>query len=88
GDGHLISIDVTDSGIGLAKAEIRRLFRPFAQGSDRIAERFGGSGLGLAYVKRLANAMGGDVTVTSALGRGSTFHLTVRLAAAPDGAGE
>ncbi|MBK5961380.1 hybrid sensor histidine kinase/response regulator [Rhodoplanes elegans] len=88
GDGWCITVDVTDSGIGLGKAEQRLLFRPFAQGSDKVAEKFGGSGLGLAYVRRLARAMGGDVTVTSTPGEGSTFRLVVEMDAAatePDG---
>ncbi|MDC7784484.1 ATP-binding protein [Rhodoplanes sp. TEM] len=91
GDGHRITIAVSDSGIGLGKPEIRHLFRPFSQGSDRVAEKYGGSGLGLAYVKRLARAMGGDVTVTSTPGRGSTFRLVVVVdpaPPAPDGAVE
>ncbi|WP_245431135.1 ATP-binding protein [Rhodoplanes roseus] len=83
GDGHRLTIAISDSGIGLTKPEIRHLFRPFSQGSDRIAEKFGGSGLGLSYVKRLARAMGGDVTVTSTPGRGSTFRLVVVVDPAP-----
>jgi CheY-like chemotaxis protein/nitrogen-specific signal transduction histidine kinase len=77
---------VTDSGIGLEPAEIRRLFRPFAQAGDRIAARFGGAGLGLVFVKRVAEAMGGTITVDSKPGRGSTFRLTVLVehAAGPD----
>jgi CheY-like chemotaxis protein len=67
---------VTDNGIGLAAAEIRRLFRPFAQANDQTARRFGGAGLGLAFVKRIAKAMGGDLTVTSIPGGGSSFRLT------------
>jgi two-component system, sensor histidine kinase len=67
---------VSDNGIGLAAAEIRRLFRPFAQANDQTARRFGGAGLGLAFVKRIAKAMGGDLTVTSIPGRGSSFRLT------------
>jgi two-component system, sensor histidine kinase len=67
---------VSDSGIGLTAAEIRRLFRPFAQASDQTARRFGGAGLGLAFVKRIAKAMGGDVTVASEPGGGSSFRLT------------
>ena len=67
---------VSDSGIGLTAAEIRRLFRPFAQASDQTARRFGGAGLGLAFVKRIAKAMGGDLTVTSKPGGGSSFRLT------------
>jgi len=68
---------VTDSGIGLTAAEIKRLFRPFAQASEKVARRYGGAGLGLAFVKRIANAMGGGLTVTSVPEGGSRFRLTV-----------
>jgi len=70
---------VTDSGIGLSAGEIRRLFRPFAQASAHIARRYGGAGLGLTFVKRIAKAMGGDLTVTSKPGSGSRFRLSVTL---------
>lgn len=73
-----------DSGIGMTAAELKRLFRPFAQASENIARRYGGAGLGLTFVKRIAKAMGGDLTVTSKPGKGSTFRLTVLVdAAAP-----
>jgi two-component system, sensor histidine kinase len=75
---HLV-FAVADSGIGLKAAEIRRLFHPFVQANTDIARRFGGSGLGLAVVKTLAKLMGGDLTVTSAPGRGSTFRLSALL---------
>jgi CheY-like chemotaxis protein len=80
-----VSFAVGDSGLGLSAAEIRRLFQPFSQANDRIAEQYGGAGLGLAFVKRVAHAMGGDVTVASRSGHGSVFRLTVALepAAAP-----
>ena len=67
----------TDSGIGMSAGELKQLFRPFAQGSAEIAKRYGGAGLGLSFVKRLAKAMGGDLSVTSRKGGGSTFLLTV-----------
>jgi len=70
---------VTDSGIGLTRAEIKRLFRPFTQANADIARRYGGAGLGLAVVKSLAKLMGGDLTVTSTPGRGSTFRLAIVL---------
>jgi two-component system, sensor histidine kinase len=70
---------VTDSGIGLSAAEIRRLFRPFAQANEQIARRYGGAGLGLASVKRIAKAMGGDLTVSSEPGGGSRFRLSVTV---------
>ncbi len=77
-----VSFAVADSGIGLTEAEIRRLFRPFSQASAAIAKRFGGAGLGLTSVKRLARAMGGDVVAT-ARRNGATFTLTVLLTPAP-----
>jgi signal transduction histidine kinase len=67
---------VADSGIGLSTGELKRLFRPFAQANETIARRFGGAGLGLVFVKRIAKAMGGDLTVTSRKGKGSVFRLT------------
>jgi CheY-like chemotaxis protein len=73
---------VSDSGIGLSLAEMRRLFRPFSQANVSIAQRFGGAGLGLSSVRQLARAMGGDVTVTQRRGGGTTFTLTVLLAPA------
>ena len=68
---------ITDSGIGITTADLKRLFRPFAQASEEVARRYGGAGLGLVFVKRIAKAMGGDLVVTSRPGRGSTFRLTV-----------
>jgi CheY-like chemotaxis protein len=76
----------TDSGIGLSTAELKLLFRPFAQASEQISRRYGGAGLGLIFVKRIAKAMGGDLKVTSKKGAGSTFRLTAlvaRVAARP-----
>jgi signal transduction histidine kinase len=75
---------VRDSGIGLSRAETKRLFRPFAQASVEIAQRYGGAGLGLSIVKMLAKHMGGDLTVTSTPGRGSAFQFTAVLPIAPD----
>ena len=77
-----VTFAVSDSGIGLSLAEIRRLFRPFSQANVSIASRFGGAGLGLSSVKQLARAMGGDVTVAQRRGGGTTFTFTVLLAPA------
>jgi CheY-like chemotaxis protein len=71
-----LTFTVTDVGIGLKPAELKRLFRPFAQGSAEIARRYGGAGLGLVFVRHVARAMGGDLTVTSKPGKGSRFVLT------------
>ena len=70
---------VTDSGIGLTAAEIKRLFRPFAQASEQVARNYGGAGLGLTFVKRIAKAMGGDLAVASEPGSGSRFRLSVTV---------
>ena len=56
-----LTFTVTDSGIGLTAADLKRLFRPFAQASEEVARRYGGAGLGLVFVKRIAKAMGGDL---------------------------
>ena len=66
---------VTDTGIGIRPRDIKRLFRPFAQASEAVARRYGGAGLGLVFVKRVARAMGGDIKVTSKKGHGTTFRL-------------
>jgi len=73
---------VSDSGIGLSREEINRLFRPFAQANAEIGGRFGGAGLGLVFVKRVAKAMRGNITVDSKPGAGSTFRLAVAVEAA------
>jgi two-component system, sensor histidine kinase len=78
----LLVFSISDSGIGLTALEIKRLFRPFTQAHAGIARRFGGAGLGLSLVKRLARAMGGNLTVISTPGKGSTFRLTVAVRAA------
>jgi CheY-like chemotaxis protein/nitrogen-specific signal transduction histidine kinase len=79
---HRLTFTITDSGVGLTRAEIAKLFRPFAQANSAVGGRFGGAGLGLVFVKRLAEAMKGKLTVESKAGRGSTFRLAVTLAPA------
>jgi two-component system, sensor histidine kinase len=74
-----VAFAVSDSGIGLTLAEIKRLFRPFSQANVSIASRFGGAGLGLSSVKALARAMGGDIVIAQRRGGGTTFTLTVTL---------
>ncbi|UPK35018.1 response regulator [Bradyrhizobium sp. 186] len=74
-----VAFAVSDSGIGLTMAEIKRLFRPFTQANVTIASRFGGAGLGLSSVKQLARAMGGDIAVAPRRGGGATFTLTMSL---------
>jgi CheY-like chemotaxis protein len=65
-----------DTGIGLSPADVKRLFKPFSQANEDVARRYGGAGLGLVFVRRIARAMGGDLTVKSKAGKGSTFTFT------------
>jgi CheY-like chemotaxis protein/nitrogen-specific signal transduction histidine kinase len=71
---------VSDSGIGISPAELKKLFRPFAQANETVSRRYGGTGLGLVAVKRLAQAMGGSLEVVSKPKRGSTFTLSIPAA--------
>lgn len=71
------SFSVTDSGSGIAPDDLERLFQPFTQADASSTRRFGGTGLGLTIARRMANIMGGDISVTSTVGQGSTFILTV-----------
>jgi CheY-like chemotaxis protein/nitrogen-specific signal transduction histidine kinase len=73
---------VADSGFGLTPDEQKALFQPFTQASDDIARRYGGAGLGLSLVKRIAKAMGGNLEVQSREGVGSTFRLTALVSRA------
>jgi signal transduction histidine kinase/DNA-binding response OmpR family regulator len=79
-----IDFVVTDSGIGMTPEQMSKLFEEFVQADQTTARRYGGTGLGLAITRRLCTMMGGDVTVTSESGKGSTF--TVRLPAGPESA--
>ncbi|MEE8192605.1 MAG: GAF domain-containing protein [Gemmatimonadales bacterium] len=79
GDGDWLVLRVSDSGIGMTPDQVARLFKPFSQADAATSTKYGGTGLGLAISRRLCQLMGGDVSVESEKGRGSTF--TVRLPA-------
>jgi signal transduction histidine kinase len=74
-----LTVTVTDTGIGIARDKIGLIFDKFVQADSSITRKFGGTGLGLAISQALAQRMGGEITVTSVLGQGSSFTLHLSL---------
>ena len=75
----IVKFSVKDSGIGIPKDRLDRLFKSFSQVDASTTRKFGGTGLGLAISQRIVEMMGGQIGVESEVGKGSTFWFTVRL---------
>ncbi len=85
GDSAHVTIDVIDSGLGIAPEDQKKLFRPFSQGDSSIARKFGGTGLGLALSRHIACALGGALELeASHPGKGSHFRFEFAAPLAPD----
>ena len=84
---QLLCCEVRDTGIGMDREQVARLFQPFEQADSSIARRFGGTGLGLYLVRQLAQAMGGTVRVESEPGVGTAITVAVSAAPAAPGPG-
>jgi PAS domain S-box-containing protein len=78
GQGQVL-FTVSDTGIGIAQSKLASIFDPFSQEDSSITRRYGGTGLGLTISARLVEALGGCITVESALGRGSSFQFSMGL---------
>jgi signal transduction histidine kinase/CheY-like chemotaxis protein len=78
-DGEYVTIEIRDTGIGIPPDKLELIFESFRQADAGTTRQFGGTGLGLAICRNIARAMGGDVTVASVAGEGSTFTVAVPL---------
>jgi signal transduction histidine kinase/ActR/RegA family two-component response regulator len=78
-----LTISVSDTGVGIPDDRLLRVFEPFTQADSSTTRRFGGTGLGLAISQHLIRLMGGTLRVTSTVGEGSTFTITLPVALAP-----
>ena len=84
-DTVVLRFTVTDTGIGMSKETLKRVFTPFEQADGSISKRHGGTGLGLAIVKTLVEMLGGEVGVTNRLRRGSEFTFTCKVVELAEG---
>jgi signal transduction histidine kinase len=81
--GDWITLSVADTGIGMTPEQMGKLFQEFSQASSSTASKYGGTGLGLVISRQFCRMMGGDITVASEPGRGSTFTIRLPRMAAP-----
>lgn len=73
----VLSCTIRDTGIGIAPEKLEAIFKPFTQADTSITRQYGGTGLGLSITQKLIALMQGEITVSSVVGEGTTFHFTV-----------
>ena len=78
-DTHQLTFMIEDSGIGISKENLKKIFEPFSQEDSSTTRRFGGTGLGLSICSRFVTLMGGELKVSSTLGVGSIFYFTIPI---------
>jgi signal transduction histidine kinase len=78
-------VHVSDTGIGIGREHLSKLFQPFSQVDGSATRKYNGTGLGLAISKKFCQMMGGDITVESELGRGSRFSIRLPAIRLPSG---
>ena len=83
-EGEIFRVSVADHGIGMTSEQLQRLFQPFQQGNTSSTREVEGTGLGLAISQRLCRMLGGDITVVSEYGRGSTFTVELPVLCASE----
>ncbi|HOV14012.1 MAG TPA: transporter substrate-binding domain-containing protein, partial [Spirochaetota bacterium] len=74
-----ITFKIKDTGIGISEDKMKHLFEMFNQGEHHLTKKYGGTGIGLAIVKKLVNLMNGEIFVTSEIGKGTTFEIKIPL---------
>lgn len=80
-----LKLEISDTGIGMTKKQVKKLFQPFTQADESTTRHYGGTGLGLSIAKKLVDLMEGEIKVESRPGRGSTFTSTIKVSQDPDG---
>jgi len=83
-----VLFEVSDSGIGMTPEQVEKLFRPFSQGDNSTTRKYGGTGLGLAISRKFCQMMGGEITVQSATGVGTTFSMRLPVRVGGDQVGD